>query len=206
MKILFFSQPKQTDYGFSLVETLVVIGISSFIMLALARGIVFFYDTNEYAVQQSAAVRSASAGVESLVQDIREASFADNGAFPVEGFGTSSLTIYADVNDNERVERVHYQLNSSDLERIITTSTGTPPTYTGDISSTTVSDSVRNKNQNKPIFTFYDVNGDQMDVTDNRQDIAFISIELIVNIDPNRQPDNTTIKSSAALRNINKPS
>lgn len=206
MKNLSFSQPKQTDHAFSLVETLVVIGISSFIMLTLARGIVFFYDTNEYAVQQSAAVRSASAGVESLVQDIREASFADNGAFPVESFGTSSLTLYADVNKDERVEQVRYQLKSSNLERIITASTGTPPAYTGDVSSTTVSDSVRNRNQNRPIFTFYDVNGDQMSLTDNRQDIAFISIELIVNVDPNRQPDNTTIKSSAALRNINKPS
>lgn len=206
MKNLPLLQSKQTDYAFSLVETLVVIGISSFIMLTLARGIVFFYDTNEYAVQQSAAVRSASAGVESLVRDIREASFAENGAFPVESFGTSSLTIYADVNENDKVEQVRYQLKGSNLERIITASTGTPPAYTGNVSSTTVSDNVRNTNQNKSLFTFYDVDGDQMSLADDRQNIAFISIELVVNVDPNEQPDNTTIKSSAALRNINKPS
>ncbi len=183
-----------------------VIAISSFILVALGRAIVFFYDTNDYAVQQSAAIRSASAGVESLVQDIREASLADNGAFPVEKFSTSSLTVYADVNRDKDVEQVEYYLSDADLLRVVTSPTGTPPTYTGETSTSTVSDNVRNKDQNKPIFTYYDISGNQMDTTDNRQDLAFISIELIVNVDPNRQPDNTTIKSSATLRNINKPS
>lgn len=192
--------------GFTLVETIMVIAISSLILVALGRAIVFFYRTNDYAVQQSAAIRSASAGVDSLVQDIREASLADDGAFPVEQFSTSSLTIYADVNRDQDVERVDYHLADADLVRVVTSPTGTPPTYTGNTSTSTVSNDVRNREQGKPIFTYYDANGNQMDVTDNRQNLAFISIELIVNVDPNRQPDNTTIKSSATLRNINKPS
>lgn len=197
---------KKFSRGFTLIETLMVIAISSFIFVALGRAIVFFYRTNDYAVQQSAAIRSASAGVESLVQDIREASLADNGAFPVKKFSTSSLTLYADVNRDKNVEQVAYRLSDSDLLRVVTSPTGTPPTYTGNTSTSTVSDNVRNKNQNKPIFTYYDVDGNQMNISDNRQDLAFISIELIVNVDPDRQPDNTTIKSSATLRNINKPS
>lgn len=192
--------------GFTLVETLMVIAISSFIMVALGRAIVFFYRTNNYAVQQSAAIRSASAGVQSLVQDIREASLADNGAFPVEEFGTSSLTVYADVNRDKNVEQVEYYLSDADLLRVVTSPTGTPPAYSGETTTSTVSDNVRNKDQGKRIFTYYDVDGNEMGITGNRQDLAFISIELIVNVDPNRQPDNATIKSSATLRNINKPS
>jgi len=193
--------------GFTLTETLVVVAIGSFIMLAIGQAIVFFYDTNEYAVQQSAAIRNAKQGVSSLVRDIREATFADTGAYPVARVGTTSLTVFADVNRDERIEKVRYYLDADNLKRVVTSSTGTPPTYTGQKSTSTVAQNVRNQQQSKPIFTYFDTDGSQIDSSDeNRKDLAFTEIELIVNVDPDRQPDNTVIKSSATLRNVNKPS
>jgi type II secretory pathway pseudopilin PulG len=200
-------QSKPSSPAFTLVETLVVIAISSFILIGLTRAIIFFYDTNEYAVQQSAAIRSASGGVERLVQDIREASYADTGAFPVADFSTSSITVYADVNRDQQVERVHYELINSDFVRAVTSPSGSPLSYaSGDTTTSTLSDNVRNQNEGVPIFMYYDISGNQLSLSDPRQDLAFVSIELIVNVDPDRTPDNTTIKSSATLRNINKPS
>jgi len=192
--------------GFTLTETLVVIAIGSFIMLAIGQAIVFFYDTNEYAVQQSAAIRNAKQGVSSLVRDIREATFADTGAYPVAKMSTTSLTVFADVNRDERVEKVYYYLEDSDLNRVVTSPTGTPPTYSGSKSTSTVASDIRNQQQDTPIFTYFDIDGNQIVSNSNRRDLAFTEIELIVNIDPNRQPENTVIKSSATLRNVNKPS
>jgi type II secretory pathway pseudopilin PulG len=201
------TQSKSALTAFTLVETLTVIAISSFILVGLTRAIIFFYDTNEYAVQQSAAIRSASGGVERLVKDVREASYADTGAFPVANFSTSSITVYADVNRDQQVERVHYELINLDFVRAVTSPSGSPPDYTGgDTTTSTLSDNVRNQSEGVPIFTYYDINGNRLSQSDSRQDLAFVSIELIVNVDPDRTPDNTTIKSSATLRNINKPS
>lgn len=193
--------------AFTLVETLVVIAISSFIMVGITRAIIFFYDTNEYAIQQSAAVRSASQGVERLVQDVREATYADTGAFPVANFGTTSLTVFADVNRDNQIERVRYELIGTDFKRMVTSPAGSPLNYKdGATATNTLSDNVRNRNESVPIFTYYDISGNQLTSSNSRQDLAFLSVELIVNVDPNRTPDNTTIKSSATLRNINKPS
>jgi hypothetical protein len=65
---------------------------------------------------------------------------------------------------------------------------------------------VQNIQLDTPIFTYFDIDGNQIESSGNRKDLSFTEIELIVNIDPDRQPDNTTIKSSATLRNVNKPS
>lgn len=197
---------KQSALGFSLVESLVVIAISTFVMLAITEAIIFFYRTNDYAIEQSAAIRSAKIGVDSLVQDIREAAFADTGAYPVESMGTSSLTVYADVNRDDDVERVRYYLDETDFQRVVTAPTGTPTTYSGEQTEETISRSIRNEPQGEAIFSYYDASGGEITNLANRQDLAFVVIELIVNIDPNRQPDNTTIRSSATLRNVNKPS
>ena len=200
------SKPFNKPSGFTLTETLVVTAISGFIMLAIAQAIVFFYDTNEYAVKQSAAIRNAKQGVDSLVQDIREAMFADTGAYPVASMATTSLTIFADVKNDKRVEKVRYFLAESDLIRAVTSSTGTPPTYSGNKSTSTVTSGVRNLQLDTPIFTYFDTDGNQIASSGNRKDLSFAEIELIVNIDPDRQPDNAVIKSSATLRNVNKPS
>lgn len=188
------------------METLVFVAIASFILLAVTEAVIFFYNTNDYAVEQSAAIRNASDGVDSLVQDIREASFADNGAYPVASMSTSSMTVYADVNRDQRVEKVNYRLVDNNLQRTVTASTGTPPAYTGERSTSTISRNVRNKSQNQPLFTYYGTDGSKLSSLSARKDLAFVTIELIVNVAPDRKPENTTIRSSATLRNVNKPS
>jgi prepilin-type N-terminal cleavage/methylation domain-containing protein len=200
------SKPGNKSSGFTLTETLVVIAIGSFLMVAIAQAIVFFYDTNEYAVKQSAAIRNAKQGVDSLVRDIREAMFADTGAYPVASMATTSLTIFADVKNDKRVEKVRYFLAESDLIRAVTAPTGTPPTYAGSKSTSTVASGVRNLQLDTPIFTYFDTDGNQIASSGNRKDLSFAEIQLVVNIDPDRQPDNAVIKSSATLRNVNKPS
>lgn len=201
-----FAKTKNSQSGFTLVESIVVFGISAFILLAVTQAIIFFYDTNEYTLQQSAAISSAKEGVDIIVRDIREATYADTGAYPVAGMSTTSLNFFADVNRDMAVEQVRYYLDGNEFKREVTAPTGTPPTYTGEQTTETVSDKVRNKEQGIPIFTYYDIEGNTISGSDNRRDLAFLEIELIINVDPSQQPDNTQVRSSAALRNVNKPS
>jgi len=88
----------------------------------------------------------------------------------------------------------------------VTAPTGTPPTYTGEKQTRVISNNVRNREQDTAIFTYYDTDGNAISNHENRRDVALIKVMLIVNIDPRRKPDNTHVRSSATLRNVNKPS
>lgn len=183
-----------------------MIAISSLIMIGISRAIAFFYQTNRYTLRQSAAIRSGSEGIEQLTQDIREASFAEDGAYPIAAMSTTSLIIYADVNRDGLVEKVNYQLQNNNLIRAVTAPTGTPPTYTGDSATQTVSSHIRNDTADRPLFKYFDLQGDEITDFSRRKDVSLITMQLVIDVDPDQKPASSTIRSSAKLRNVNKPS
>lgn len=193
--------------GFSLVETILVVAISTFVFLAMVSAINFFYRTNDYSVQQAAAITSARRGVENMVRDIREASYSNNGAYPVLEMSTSSFTFFSDIDQDEMVEQVRYFLDGTDFKLAATKPTGNPPSYTtGTENTQIVSDNVRNNAQNEPVFRYFNAAGQEMTDLEKREELAFVRVEVIVNVDPNRKPENITLHSSATMRNVHKPS
>lgn len=193
--------------GFSLVETILVVAISTFVFLAMVSAINFFYRTNDYSVQQAAAITSARRGVENMVRDIREASYSNNGAYPVLEMSTSSFTFFSDIDQDEMVEQVRYFLDGTDFKLATTKPTGNPPSYTtGTENIQIVSDNVRNNAQNEPVFRYFNAAGQEMTDLEKREELAFVRVEVIVNVDPNRKPENITLHSSATMRNVHKPS
>lgn len=193
--------------GFSLVETILVVAISTFVFLAMVSAINFFYRTNDYSVQQAAAITSARRGVENMVRDIREASYSNNGAYPVFEMSTSSFTFFSDIDRDETVEQVRYFLDDTDFKLTTTKPSGDPPSYTtGTENTQIISDNVRNNTQNEPIFRYFNAAGQEMTDLEKREEVAFVRVEVIVNVDPNRKPENLTLRSSATMRNVHKPS
>ena len=92
--------------GFTLIETLVVIAILGVAGCALERRPVFL-SSYAYVLEETAALDSARSGLATALHDIREATYGDDGAYPVVA-ATSTLTFYADIDGNGSVERVRY--------------------------------------------------------------------------------------------------
>jgi len=191
-----------TQGGMTLLEVLVWVSIFAFAMLALTSTMLAIYRSNGYTIEQGQAVESARRGIESSVREIREAQYAGNGAYPIVAIGPNSFTFYADVDSDSSVERVRYEVVGTNFVRSVLQPTGDPVTYSGVETSTNVSDQVRNLANNVTTFTYYDTNGAQiMDYTRTR-DVRFVRMDLVVNVNPNRLPNELTLRSSAALRNL----
>lgn len=190
-----------THRGFTLAETVVVIAIVSVVSLAVMNLITFFYKSNAYVFQQTAALDSAHRGISQSFKNIREASYGDDGAFPIGLAATSSITFYADVDNDGPIERVRVYLQGATLYRGITNSTGSPPSYTGQTETlSTIATTVVNATST-PIFRYYDAAGVELTAPINVSDIASISTELSVDLNPSRAPDIFTLRESATLRN-----
>lgn len=187
--------------GFTLAETLVVIAIVAVVGLAVTSMIAFFYKSNAYVFQQTSALDSAHRGVEYAFLNIRESSYGDDGSYPVAQAATSSITFYADVDNDGPIEKIRVYLAQGTLYRGVTNSAGSPPTYTGQTEAvSTIATNVVNATST-PIFRYFTAAGTELTAPINVSDIASVSTELSVDLNPSRAPDIFTLRASATLRN-----
>jgi type II secretory pathway pseudopilin PulG len=188
--------------GFSLIETVVVIALTALIGGALSSMIQYFYRTNDYVLQEGAAVQNARQGLSTAVQNLREASYGDDGSYPIAAAATSSVTFYADVNGDGHVDKVRYYLSGTTLYRGVTYSAGNPPSYVGQTEgTTTIATYLRNANST-PIFQYYDNAGALLSAPVNVANIGSITTTLQIDVDPNRSPAVYSLIESATLRNL----
>lgn len=192
----------QYQYGFTLVEMLVVIALTTILMLVVMNAIVRFYKYNAYTIAQTSELQEARRGMQVMIRDLREMTFADNGQFPLSDFASTSVLFFSDIDRDDSVELVHYELDDTTLSKYVYDAVGT--TYSTSTPSETfiISTYVQNGLEATPIFRYYDFDGNETTNTSRIADIRYISVDLIVNVDPIRNPGEFTLRSSAALRNI----
>jgi len=189
----------------TLIELLVTIAILTLVSIALMTLIQSFYKDNSYLMEETAALASTRSGVSDAIATIREATYGDDGSYPVASAGTSTITVYADVDDDDAVERVTYRLLDGVLYRTVTDATGYPPSYShATDATTTIATYVRNTGAT-PLFTYYDKAGAQLSTTSTpTADISSVQVQLLVDLNPDRAPNVFTLIEKATLRNLQK--
>lgn len=190
--------------GFTLVEVIVVTSIFTLISLALSVIIGNLYKTNAYTLEQAYEVNHARRGIERTVRDIREMTYGEDGAYPLVTMGTGTISFYSDIDRDESVELVRYELSDTTLFKYVYNATGTPLTYDTDTpdETYTISEYIRNTTQATSTFRYFLGDGQSSASTTRTTDIRYIEIQAIVNVDPNRNPGEFSLRSSAAPRNL----
>jgi len=189
-------------YGFTIIETLTTIAITVLALGAVSWAIISFYRANGYIIQQAIAVDNARRGIEMMIQEIREASYSDTGAYPIVSVSNTELIFYSDIDRDNNVERVRYTLNGSILERGEIEAAGDPLVYDESNEITGVlSEYVRNSAA-QPLFIYFDSSGNEITDLDNVNKITLVKINLIVDVLEDRVPEEFILKSTAQMRNL----
>jgi len=191
--------------GMTLVEMIVVTAIFSLIMIAIGNTVATFYKANAYTIAQANEVANARRGVQTFIQDVREMTFADDGTFPLAKMQDNLIGFYSDIDRDNSVEYVEYELiGTTTLVKRIYNATGTPVTYNTTAADETdiLSRYVQNILQSTSTFKYSDTYGNPAGATTTVTDIRYITMQIIVNIDPIRSPGQFMLRSSAALRNV----
>lgn len=190
--------------GMTLVEMVVVIGLYT-LLIAMVFGFAqSFYQTNSYMTAQADEVESARRGVTKLTRDLREMTYAENGTFPVAEIEEHLLGFYSDVDKDDNVEYIEYELSGTTLYRRTHNPTGSPPTYDFGTPDTTeiVSEYVQNISQATSTFFYYDSDGTELDAAALLTDVRYVKAQIIVNIDPIHSPGEYMLRTAVAPRNI----
>lgn len=96
--------------GFTLIEVLIVIFI--FVLsVGVLTGLIFWaYKTQSYILEQTSAIDSATKGVEIMIRELREATYGDDGSYPLEKAEDKEIIFYSDIDKDDETERVRYFL------------------------------------------------------------------------------------------------
>jgi len=192
--------------GFTLVEIIFVVSIFllSVVVLTNLQKDIF---VNNLFVQNSLMAESEARGaLKRAIAEIRSAAPANNGFYPIETAGTSTLTFYSDTNRDGLRERVRYFIATTTLKRGLIKPTGEPTVYLAgnEIISTVVNDIV--VSTSTPLFSYYDstYNGTTSAMTYplNLSKIRLIKMTILIEADPNRSPLPLFFSSQVMIRSL----
>lgn len=192
-------------HGFTLIEMLVVIALFTILSLAITSAVAQIYKLNSATFEQANEIDYARRGLLTWVRDAREMTYSANGAFPIVRAENHRMGFYSDIDKDLSVEYVEYVLSTTTLYKYTYEATGTPPVYatTTPARTETLSEYIQNTLQNQITFRYYN---DAGAVIANPQasisDIRYITMNVIVNIDPARSPGEFMLQGSATPRNL----
>jgi len=195
--------------GFTLIETLVVLGIFILALGAVSSFIIYAYQAKGFSLAQALAIDSARNGVNKLTKELREAIQSDSGTYLLESGEDFEIIFYSDIDKDDQVERVRYFLEEEELKKGVINHSGEPIDYSGPEEKKIISKYVKNTSST-PLFYFYDQTyaGKETDLPlatpvpgDILDEITLIGIKIAVDVNPDRAPRVLEIESKVQLRN-----
>lgn len=190
-----------TPRAFTLMETIVVIALTGIVGVGLFMMIAYFYRSNTYLIEAVQATESASEGIVVTLESLREATYGEDGSYPLAVAATSSVTFYADLDLDDSVERVRLYVQNGTLYRSLTEPSGNPPGYAQAPSVTTIATYVKN-GTSTPAFRYYDRNGVELTGAVDIAEVRTVRTRFDVDINPLRAPNVVTFEGAATLRNV----
>ncbi len=96
--------------GFTLIETIVALGIFILALVGISGMVIYGYRTYRFSIEHARAVDEAKLGLQTMVREIREARWGQDGSWPIEKAGDKEFIFYSDIDSDGKVERVRYFL------------------------------------------------------------------------------------------------
>ena len=195
---------KNSQKGITLVEFAITLGIFVIITFAIYGFIRIALLAQSRSLSEITAGNDARKAILQMAHDIRGTIQSETGGYPIEEATDQSLIIYTNVDDDEDTERVRYTLSGTNLERGIIQPQGAPATYPLDQEQVSIL-SQYIQNDASPIFYYYDENYTGTQDPINPEDIGMIrliKINLMIDTNPNSEPEALDIETEVQLRNL----
>ena len=191
--------------GLTVLETIIVVGISMMMLTGLLRLLVIGYPLQKATYLQQRSTESARLQLKRISKSIREAKLADTGAYALVEMSPQRMIFYSDVDADATTERIRYELSGTDLVRGVTEPSGDPLVY--DVANDEVAQVVTGNVRNgaTDIFTYYsgDYPADQTPLTPvDLTEVKYVQFYLLIDADPAIDPPAIEVRSQVQLRNL----
>lgn len=196
---------KYSKKSFTLLETLISLGIFILIMLLIWGWQKDIFSINNILVKRVITQENLRKTIINFIAEVRAAKPSDDGAATIEKATKNEFIFFSDIEYDNTVERLRYFLSNHKLKKGIIKPTGQPPVYNP--ANETISELVNYVvNENDEIFFYYDRDYDgasaPLDQPINIPNIRLVKITVTVNENPDRPPESITETSQTSIRNL----
>ncbi len=117
--------------GFTLVETLVTIVIFSMVMIGTSTLLRTIFTNSTNNPNALNAIDEAQSAAQSFVNQLRDATYGNDGSYPIGEASTTELIFYSPYGSSGStvVDRIRYFVSSSTLYEGVTAPSGSPASY-----------------------------------------------------------------------------
>lgn len=197
---------KNKNYGFTLIEILVAMGIFVLIAMSVSWFMIHGFRYNAIIWEQLQRQNDGRRVVQGVVDSLRKAEESSVGSYPISVAEDYSLIFYANIDDDSMRERVHYWLDNTTVKRGILKPSGNPLAYSGDEDVVEIAHYVVNIEEGTPLFLYYDESytGSQSALTQpvDVPDIRIVRVQLELEKDPTETPVPLHVESMVQVRNL----
>lgn len=203
--MIFSKHIRGHESGFSLIEVLVGIGISTIIGIAIYSFQRDVFSINRVIVSNLSVQGEVRRTLKIMSAEIRTASPSSLGAYALTQTATSSFTFYSNIDSDASKERVRYFLSGTTLKKGIIKPSGSPLTYNP--ANELVTDLIHDlANAATSTFTYYDEDYDgtspplaePIDISA----VRLVKITLVIDKDPAALPASMTLTTQVSIRNL----
>jgi type II secretory pathway pseudopilin PulG len=191
--------------GFTLLETVIAMGLVIFLGVLFMR---LSRDITDSALRFSSELvtqQQLTTTMEVMLPEIRSASPANDGSYPILSATTSSLQFYSDVDRDGLFDQVRYYLSGTTFTKGVVKPSGSPLKYV--TSTEAFQDLVYNMVPGSQIFTYYDSSATSSGSTAlaapvDVSKIKTIRVTLVANQGTSSTPSLVGVETQATIRNL----
>lgn len=190
---------KKYPRGLTAIEMIVAVSVVAVVMVAVSDSALSLYRAQGTGIGAVAQVASARRASQLMLADLRQASYGDNGSPFVISMSPYGMTFFTESGGSGSALRIEYSMTGTTLNRSYTLP-GSPATYGGTPSVSSIATNVQNLADSVPIFRYYDSGG--VEILDMNR-IADVR-RVMVSVKTLGSTKNTpfTFSSSVTLRNV----
>lgn len=189
--------------GFTLIETLVVVGIFSFIIIGMSTMFATLYKQQHADVVRLESLQIAGRAIETMSSEVRKINRAEDGSSPIVSAEESYLVFYSDIDNDGLTEKIQYFLAGTNIQKTVT-EPGAGLDYSGAGVVTIIARNIIN--DTVPLFAYYDedylTSLTPLTYPANVTEIKLIGINLYINPDSNYLSNPLFVTTKIHPRNI----
>lgn len=192
----------------TLVEMLIGIAVMVILLGMITTFIIRAFYLNRYSYEQGLNVAVMQNSLRSFITNLREAKQSDAGEYMIVLADDYEMTFFANVDDDDATERLHYYLEDEQLKIGISKASGFPIAYpVTDTEVKIVGNGIVNTGS-QSMFYYYnqdypvDTTNNPLSTPVSPSEVGMIKIDIYVNVDAEHSPDSAHIETFVRPRNI----